>query len=178
MYGLISNLWIMHPIRTQTPVNIKREADFFLNLPMSSYPEGFFTYHVSDPCSVDRGWLQCHMGTSVWRTHPCRDPHLTVVAVCGHLLHRGHVILLLRGLCVRVAGKVRKKTTYKSVSTYWGRISFLSQKFYVFSSTWANVTKVHRMNPNISVASSKGFERQVTTIQFWLDPKRIQPSSL
>lgn len=54
----------------------------------------------------DRGGIQCHMDPSVWSPHPCWDSHLPLVAVCGHLLHRGHVVLLLCGLRLRVAGQV------------------------------------------------------------------------
>ena len=46
------------------------------------------------------------MDPPVWRAHPHGDPHLPLVAVCGHLLHRGHVVLLLRGLRLGVAGQV------------------------------------------------------------------------
>lgn len=48
------------------------------------------------------------MDPPVRSAHPHRHPHLPVVAVCGHILHRGHVVLLLCGLCLRVAGTVRK----------------------------------------------------------------------
>lgn len=46
------------------------------------------------------------MDPPVRSPHPRWDAHLPLVAVCGHLLHRGHVVLLLRGLRLRVAGQV------------------------------------------------------------------------
>lgn len=60
----------------------------------------------SVPHADDWEWLQCNMDAPVWKTHSWGDPDLPLVPVCGHLLHWRHAVLLLRGLCLRVARQV------------------------------------------------------------------------
>lgn len=62
---------------------------------------------VSVLCRSDhRGGLQRYMGTSLWRAHSLRDPHLSLVSLRGYLLHWGHALFILRGFCLRVARQV------------------------------------------------------------------------
>lgn len=67
-------------------------------------PSGHLSPSV--PHADDWEWLQCDMDTPVRTTHSWGDPHLPLVPVCGHLLHWRHAVLLLRGLCLRVARQV------------------------------------------------------------------------
>lgn len=57
------------------------------------------------------------MDVPVRGAHPHGDPHLALVAVRCHLLHRRHALLLLRGLCFWMAGQVRQRRSSLAFSS-------------------------------------------------------------
>lgn len=83
------------------------------------------------------------MDTSVWRAHPHRDPHLPLVPVRGHLLHRWHAVLLLRGLRLRVAGQVGKHKLFRYSN--WEFIFCLLHE-PMFIKTFENILYAPRCN--------------------------------